>query len=175
MEKPSWQHLPLAPLRSKLLMFPWSKKTSKSVTFNSEVADETLLAVVETELLRQPHKTFSDLCKEALWQFLCVPESVRPKPKIAPGEHLAADLQGELAEFEQRFSARESSRLEAIERQLNYLSQQMSQLSVIVKQQPTSAASSQFTPEPSAATPKTPAPDIDDPLLSRLSAFIDDF
>jgi hypothetical protein len=155
-------------------MFPWSKKTTKSVTFDSEVADETLLAVLETELMKQPHKTFSDLCKEALWQFLCVPESVRPKPKKAQGEPLAAELQRELADFEQRFSTRESSRLEAIERQLNQLSQQLAQLNLIVRQQPTPALPRQLAPEVEVATP-TPAPEIDDPLLSRLSAFLDDF
>lgn len=209
-------------------MFPWSKKNSKSVTFNSEVADETLLAVVETELLKQPHKTFSDLCKEALWQFLCVPESVRPTPKTTQREQgvadrqVVADLQRQLVEFEQRFLARESSRweaierqmlgnveqrspaqnskgldtlerqlmadfeqrllakqasrLEAIERQLNQLSQQLTQLNLIVKQQPPLASPSPVATgvEPVTVTP-TPAPEIDDPLLSRISALIDDF
>jgi hypothetical protein len=209
-------------------MFPWSKKNSKSVTFNSEVADETLLAVVETELLKQPHKTFSDLCKEALWQFLCVPESVRPTPKITQGEQgvtdrqVVAELQRQLADFEQRFLTRESSRweaierqmlgnveqrslaqetngletlerqlmadfeqrllakqasrLDAIERQLNQLSQQLTQLSLIVKQQPPLAPPSQVATEVEAVTvTPTPAPEIDDPLLSRISALIDDF
>lgn len=203
-------------------MFPWSKKNSKSVTFNSEVADETLLAVVETELLKQPHKTFSDLCKEALWQFLCVPESVRPTPKTTQGEQVVAELQHQLAEFEQRFLARESnrweaierqmlsnverrsltqeskgletlerqlmadfeqrllakqaSRLEAIERQLNQLSQQLTQLSLIAKQQPPLAPPSQVAAEVEAVTvTPTPASEIDDPLLSRISALIDDF
>ncbi len=61
-------------------MFQWSKKVVKSVTFNPGVADESLLAVVESHLEQQPDKTFSDLCKEALWQSLCVPESVKPSP-----------------------------------------------------------------------------------------------
>jgi hypothetical protein len=61
-------------------MFQRSNKTNRSVTFNLEVADQTLLAVIETELAKQPHKTFSDLCKEALWQFLYISESVRPSP-----------------------------------------------------------------------------------------------
>jgi|SRR5919202_2054274 hypothetical protein len=158
-------------------MFPWSKKITKSVTFNSEVADETLLAVVETELIKQPHKTFSDLCKEALWQFLCVPESVRPTPKAAQMEQPGAELKRQFAEFEQRFLARDSSRLEAMERQLNQLSQQLAQLSLIVNQQPKSEPHRQFVQEVQKAevvTP-TPPPEIDDPLLSRLSAFLDDF
>lgn len=178
-------------------MFPWSKKITKPVTFNSEVADETLLAVVETELMKQPHKTFSDLCKEALWQFLCVPESVRPTmPKVGQIEQPVADLKRQLAEFEQRFLRqesgrweaiepklnqllkRESSRLDAIERQLNQLSGQLAQLSQIVNQQPKSESSHSFASEVKqveSVTPTAPPVDIDDPLLNRLSAFLDDF
>ena len=196
-------------------MFPWSKKITKPVTFNSEVADETLLAVVETELMKQPHKTFSDLCKEALWQFLCVPESVRPTtPNAGQMEQPVAELKRQLAEFEQRFLRqesgrweaiepklnqllkrdssrleaiepqlhqllnRESSRLDAIERQLNQLSGQLAQLSQIVNQQPKSESSRPFVPEVKQAevvTPTAPPAEIDDPLLNRLSAFLDDF
>jgi uncharacterized membrane protein YccC len=92
-------------------MFHWSlKKITKSVTFNQEIADDSLLEVVENHLQKQPHKTFSDLCKEALWQYLCVPESVRPsanrasmeQPNTAQMEQLASGLQRQLAEFEQR-------------------------------------------------------------------------
>ena len=89
-------------------MFQRSNKTNKSVTFNQEVADQTLLTVIETELAKQPHKTFSDLCKEALWQFLCVPESLRPSPKIGEMEQQIADLQ-QFAEFEKRGSAKSSA------------------------------------------------------------------
>jgi hypothetical protein len=186
-------------------MFPWSKKITKPVTFNSEVADETLLAVVETELMKQPHKTFSDLCKEALWQFLCVPESVRPTtPKAGQMEQPVAELKRQLAEFEQRFMARESSRessrleaiepqlnqllhkessrLDAIERQLHQLSGQLAQLSILVNQQPKSESSRPFVPEvkqevkqAEAVTSTAPPAEIDDPLLNRLSAFLDDF
>lgn len=178
-------------------MFPWSKKITKPVTFNSEVADETLLAVVETELMKQPHKTFSDLCKEALWQFLCVPESVRPTtPRTGQMEQPVAELKRQWAEFEQRFLARESSRLEAIEpklnqllnressrldaieRQLNQLSGQLAQLSQLVNQPSKSESSRPFIPEvkqPETVTPTAPPTEIDDPLLNRLSAFLDDF
>lgn len=171
-------------------MFLWSKKTKKSVTFHPEVADESLLAVVETELVKQPHKTFSDLCKEALWQFLCVPESVRPTPtpmqQQMQMEQLLAELQRQLADFEQRFFAKESQRLEAMERQLNQLSQQLAQLSFIVNHQPKpepvihpspkpESPARQYAPKAEAESPPTPPAEIDDPLLSRLSAFLDDF
>jgi uncharacterized membrane protein YccC len=159
-------------------MFPWSKKISKSVTFSQELADQSLLAVVETELVKQPHKSFSDLCKEALWQSLCVAESVRPTPRTAQIEQQVAELQRQVADFEQRFFARESSRLEAIERQLNQLTQQLAQLAIIVNQQPNpkpppQLESAQSESEPEAVTPSTPQ-EVD-PLLSRLSQFLDDF
>jgi hypothetical protein len=77
-------------------MFPWSKKISKSVRFSQELADQSLLAVVETELVKQPHKSFSDLCKEALWQSLCISESVRPSPRTVKLEQQVAELQGQL-------------------------------------------------------------------------------
>lgn len=159
-------------------MFPWSKKISKSVTFSQELADQSLLAVVETELVKQPHKSFSDLCKEALWQSLCVAESVRPTPKTAQIEQQVAELQRQVADFEQRFFARESSRLEAIERQLNQLTQQLAQLAIIVNQQPNpkpppQLESAPLESDPEAVTPSTPQ-EVD-PLLSRLSQFLDDF
>jgi uncharacterized membrane protein YccC len=159
-------------------MFPWSKKISKSVTFSQELADQSLLAVVETELMKQPHKSFSDLCKEALWQSLCVAESVRPTPRTAQIEQQVAELQRQVADFEQRFFARESSRLEAIECQLNQLTQQLAQLAIIVNQQPNpnpppQLESAPLESEPEAVTPSTPQ-EVD-PLLSRLSQFLDDF
>lgn len=154
-------------------MFPWSKKISKSVTFTQELADQSLLAVVETELVKQPHKSFSDLCKEALWQSLCLSESVRPTPRTAQIEQQVAELQRQLADLEQRLFARESNRLEAIERQLNQLTQQVAQLALIVNQQPNPKSPPQLELKPEAVTPTTPQ-EVD-PLLSRLSPFLDDF
>ncbi len=168
-------------------MFPWSKKIAKSVTFNPEVADETLLAVVEAELAKHPNKTFGDLCKEALWQFLCVPESVRPTAKTTPvpGESFTTELKRQLTDFEQRFFIRESRRLEAMEYQLNQLSQQMAQLSLIVNQRiaeppasiPNSTEMKASIPSPTPPQDATPTPpqEIDDPLLNRLSQVLDDF
>jgi septal ring factor EnvC (AmiA/AmiB activator) len=202
-------------------MFPWSKKTVKSVTFKQEVADESLLAVVEAELMRQPYKTFSDLCKEALWQFLCVPEAVRPSPKTPQSEQHSPDVQRQLADFEQRFFAKESSRLEALEgqlnqlsqqsqqhtpdvqrqladfeqrffakessrlealeRQLNQLSQQVAQLASAIERQPLSDRLPHSTPLPEqekaveVTVSASSSPQEVDPMLSRLSQFLDDF
>ncbi|MEO1559725.1 MAG: plasmid segregation centromere-binding protein ParR, partial [Cyanobacteria bacterium J06632_19] len=123
-------------------MFQWSKKVVKSVTFNPGVADESLLDVVERHLEKEPDKTFSDLCKEALWQALCVPESVRPDPQptAAPtpqpkppsdaGEYIA-DLERKIADLEERFFNRESNRLATMEQHLTQLSQQVAQLAMM--------------------------------------------
>ena len=153
--------------------FPWSKKIRKSVTFNREVSDRSLLEVVEIELMRQPHKSFSDLCKDALWQALRVPEPTRPTPRRAQIEQQVAELQHQFSDVEQRFFARESNRLEAIERQLNQLSQQLTQLARSLNQpaslQPPPQLESEAEPETSTT------PQEIDPLLSRLSPFLDDF
>lgn len=92
----------------------WSKKKKKGVEFTEEVADGTLWAAVEAELAKHPHKTFSDLCKEALWQFLYVPETARPpraqtRPVIGSGaEEFIAQIQGQLDSLEQRLAARDA-------------------------------------------------------------------
>lgn len=171
-------------------MFQWSKKVVKSVTFNPEVADESLLAVVENYLEKQPDKTFSDLCKEALWQTLCVPESVKSGVKTtATGsvEQQKIDrLQRQVADLEERFFAKESHRLEALERQILQLTQQMAHLAMIVTERPVV-----YSPPPASAvevvnpthtnTPTTTTtyavtpPEEVDPLISRLSQYLDDF
>ncbi|SRR5579883_995237 len=173
-------------------MFQWSKKVVKPVTFEPGVADESLLELVESHLEKEPEKTFSDLCKEALWQHLCVPESVRPSPKtpvIIPGvEQQIAELRSQFADLEERFFAQESNRLEMMERQLMQLSQQVAQLAIMVNQ-----ASTIQSPMPSKSaigvvnsTPTSTSTHTStnvaatgsqevDPLISRLSQFLDDF
>lgn len=171
-------------------MFQWSKKVVKSVTFNPGVADESLLDVVERHLEKEPDKTFSDLCKEALWQALCVPESVRPAPQTsAPAktkppssvEEYVVGLERKLADLEERFFDRESNRLVTMEQHLTQLSQQVAQLSMMVNQglvvQPSSqSAVSEVLQNASTSTyeVKNP-PEEEDPLISRLSELVDDF
>ncbi|MBH8571835.1 plasmid segregation centromere-binding protein ParR [Nostocaceae cyanobacterium CENA369] len=162
-------------------MFQWSKKVVKSVTFNPGVADESLLAVVESHLEQQPDKTFSDLCKEALWQSLCVPESVKPSPKMAATESSVEqkidELQRQVAGLEERFFAKGAHRLEAMERHILQLTQQISHLAIIVNErsivQPptTSAPAIEVVNTAYAASPMEEV----DPVISRLSQFLDDF
>ena len=176
-------------------MFQWSKKEVKSVTFNPGVADESLLALVESHLEKNPNQSFSDLCKDALWQALCVPESVRPATKTTPptslpsslpssvGEPQFGDLHRQVADLEERFLLRESNRLDVMERQLMHLSQQLAQLAITVTQGVTvQVASTQLastgdvfiTPSP-PSPPTAIAPVEVDPVISRLSQLVDDF
>jgi hypothetical protein len=161
-------------------MFQWSKKVVKSVTFNPEIADESLLAQVESYLESQPEKTFSDLCKEALWQVLCEPESVRPAQNTAalPMEQKLGELQRQIAGLEERFFAKESNRLQTMESQILQLSQQVAQLAIMVNQ----AASIQpaTSSVPTVEVGNNPIPDPTppeevDPVISRLSNLLDDF
>ncbi|WP_193193732.1 plasmid segregation centromere-binding protein ParR [Nostoc sp. MG11] len=161
-------------------MFQWSKKVVKSVTFNPGVADESLLAQVESHLEKQPDKTFSDLCKEALWQSLCVPESVRPGSKTAATasvEQQIGELQRQVAGLEERFFAKEYNRLEAMERHMMQLSQQVSQLALIVNERSIIQSPNQVVSDVSMNTSYAAAipPQEVDPVISRLSQFLDDF
>jgi len=173
-------------------MFQWSKKVVKSVTFNPGVADESLLDIVERHLEQEPDKTFSDLCKEALWQALCVPESVRPAPQPTATatatpkpqsevEHHVADLERKFADLEKRFFNRESNRLVTMEQHLTQLSQQVAQLAMVINQglvvQPStqSGVPEVFNNTPVPAYEVKNPPDEEDPLISRLSELVDDF
>ncbi|MDH6059411.1 plasmid segregation centromere-binding protein ParR [Chrysosporum bergii ANA360D] len=155
-------------------MFQWSKKVVKSVTFNPEVADESLLAVVENYLERLPDKTFSDICKEALWQSLCVPETAKPSPKTAATDSVEQkidQLQRQVADLEERLFANQSHRLDSIERHILQLTQQIAGLATMVTEQPaTQSANSSAVP-----TYADNPPEEVDPVISRLSQFLDDF
>lgn len=173
-------------------MFQWSNKTHKSVTFNRGVADQSLLDLVEAALEKHPHKTFSHLCKEALWQFLGIPEAFQPRPDrgSADSDRESAELKRLLENFQQEFWGREGSRDEAIEssldrlsEQLSYLQHQLTHLEVIVERSP----EQQSAPEPSAnyasnpqpEAPPEPPPQLEpaerDPVIDRLSQFLDEF
>jgi hypothetical protein len=151
-------------------MFQWSKKVVKSVTFNPEITDESLLAQVENYLEAQPDKTFSDLCKEALWKVLCVPESVEPASNAANSttiEQKIGEMQGQISGLEERFFAKESHRLEVMESQMLQLTQQVAKLAIALGQQP----STYIPPDPKSEF----EPQEVDPIISRLGELLDDF
>ncbi|MHC5598542.1 MAG: filament morphology membrane protein FcmC [Nostoc sp.] len=159
-------------------MFQWSKKVVKSVTFNPELADESLLAQVESYLEKQPDKTFSDLCKEALWQSLCAPEPVQPAPQTAartPIEQQIGELQRQVAGLEERFFAKGSNRLEAMEHHLLQLSQQVAQLALIVNDRSFIPSPTQLEVVNNTSYAVATPPQEVDPVISRLSQFLDDF
>ncbi|HIK31718.1 MAG TPA: plasmid segregation centromere-binding protein ParR [Oscillatoriales cyanobacterium M59_W2019_021] len=172
-------------------MFQWSNKTHKSVTFNRGVADQSLLDLVEAALEKHPHKTFSHLCKEALWQFLGIPEAFQPRPErgSADDDRESAELKRLLENFQQDFWERESSRDEAIEssldrlsEQLTYLQHQLTHLEGIVERNPESqglSASAVNSPNPQSPPPIEPKPQPEpverDPVIDRLSQFLDEF
>lgn len=179
MERPNYPPIVLLGLKTNV---PMVKKVVKSVTFNPEVADESLLAVVENYLEKQPDKTFSDLCKEALWQALCVPESVKPTLRTAATESVEQkidELQRQVSDLEERFFAKESHRLEALERQILQLTQQLAHLAIMVTERPVV-----YSPPPSAPAVEVVNPpstyvvesseDVD-PVIRRLSQYLDDF
>ena len=162
-------------------MFQWSKKVVKSVIFEQGVADESLLAMIKSYLEKQPEKTFSQLCKEALWQSLCVPESVKPNPKGAiklEAEQNIADLKNQLSRLEEYFLSNQSYRLELIEHQIAQLSQQVSQLAITANQEPAlqSVNSAETTLDNSTNNNTVSStPEDIDPLISRLSQFLENF
>lgn len=153
----------------------WSNKTSKNVEFTNEAADETLLAAVENELNKQPQRTFSEICKEALWQFLYVPESVRPDSnKLNQLELQITQLQGQLASLEQRLAAKEASRLDKLESHLQQLSLQVGQLATALENGSLTYSAPKVEP-PEPEPEPVPPPEEVDPLLSRLGSLLDDF
>ncbi|MDB9447640.1 plasmid segregation centromere-binding protein ParR [Anabaena sp. CS-542/02] len=159
-------------------MFQWPKKVVKSVTFNPSVADESLLAVVEDCLEKLPDKTFSDICKQALWQSLCIPETVKPSPKTVATDSLEKkidELQRQVADLEERFFPKQSHRLETIECHILQLTQQMAYVVNMLSEG--SMIESASTPDipVSYTTDEHQPPEEVDPVLQRLSQFLDDF
>jgi hypothetical protein len=78
-------------------------------------------------------------------------------------------MQVQIASFEERFFAKESRRLEAIESQMLQLTQQVAKLTTMLSQQPPTYIPSQPDPEPE------PEPQEVDPVISRIGQFLDDF
>ncbi|MBD2137806.1 plasmid segregation centromere-binding protein ParR [Anabaena sp. FACHB-1237] len=157
-------------------MLQWSKKVVKSVTFDTEIADESLLAQVENYLESQPDKTFSHLCKEALWKLLCVPESTLPPVNTASRSHLeqqVADLQRQMTSLEARYFAKESNRIDLMESQMLQLTQQVAILTMLLNQQPPTSYTPTTVSQPSPVSEALPQEE--DPDILRIGKLLDDF
>jgi len=82
-------------------------------------------------------------------------------------------MQNQIAGFEERFLARESHRLEAIESQMLQLTQQVANLAIILNQQPLT-----YIPPDSVSVAQAipePEPQEIDPVINRIGQFLDDF
>jgi len=165
----------------------WAKnKANFSVAFTEDAADQTLLAAIEKELAFTKYQTFSNLCKQALWQFLSVSESASSTQSFQRLEQRIAELVVKFAEFEHNVSAEELSRLEALEHHLSQLSAQLDQLqgSVNSKFAQVSFAQVSKVVEPAPIESESVADDNlvsdaevaprrdSDPLLERLSSLL---
>jgi len=165
----------------------WAKnKANFSVAFTEDAADQTLLAAIEKELAFTKYQTFSNLCKQALWQFLSVSESASSTQSFQRLEQRIAELVVKFAEFEHNVSAEELSRLEALEHHLSQLGAQLDQLqgSVNSKFAQVSFAQVSKVVEPGQIESESVADDNlvsdaevaprrdSDPLLERLSSLL---
>lgn len=165
----------------------WAKnKANFSVAFTEDAADQTLLAAIEKELAFTKYQTFSNLCKQALWQFLSVSESASSTQSFQRLEQRIAELVAKFAEFEHNVSAEELSRLEGLEHHLSQLSAQLDQLqgSVNSKFAQVSFAQVSKVVEPGPIESESVAEDNlvsdaevaprrdSDPLLERLSSLL---
>ncbi|EGK87103.1 hypothetical protein D0A34_03990 [Microcoleus vaginatus PCC 9802] len=165
----------------------WAKnKANFSVAFTEDAADQTLLAAIEKELAFTKYQTFSNLCKQALWQFLSVSESASSTQSFQRLEQRIAELAVKFAEFEHNVSAEELSRLEGLEHHLSQLSAQLDQLqgSVNSKFAQVSFAQVSKVVEPGPIESESVADDNvvsdaevapprnSDPLLERLSSLL---
>jgi hypothetical protein len=164
----------------------WAKnKANFSVAFTEDAADQTLLAAIEKELAFTKYQTFSNLCKQALWQFLSVSESPSYTDSSQRLEQRIAELAVRFAEFERNVSAEELSRLEGLEHHLSQLGAQLDRLqgSVDGKFAQVSFAQVSKVVEPHPIEPESVGNDVvsdaevaprreSDPLLERLSSLL---
>ena len=156
-------------------LFNRKNKSVQSVQFNQEVTDQTLLDVIEKEL-HASQIGFSDLCKEALWHYLCVPASMQPQGNQSYQGDLS-QLQAKLAELEKRLTAQQSNSFGAIEQRLEQISSQLNQINIPAYQPPAPAKSEspvEQLPESEEVIPPGENPHLD-PALSRISGLLDDF
>jgi TolA-binding protein len=129
-----------------------NKKLTQSVTFTEDAADQTLLEAIEKELSLTRYQTFSNLCKQALWQFLSVSGSTpatppkdshipqmsdrpfSPPPNLQHIEEGLSKLQTQLGELERhvRTPVAGGNSTEQLEKQLLQLTQQLAQFQTAI-------------------------------------------
>jgi hypothetical protein len=171
-----------------------NKKFIQSVTFTEDDADIALLEAIEKELSAAKYQTFSNLCKQALWQFLSVAESTSASENN-PASHILqqqlVQLQAQLGELENTILTEEKTQFTRVEARLNRLAQQVAQVQANLDLQalqvavtPSPPASVQppqqqviqlSEPSPAPQPQEQQPPEPADPLLKRLGSLIEDF
>ncbi|MBS0017711.1 MAG: hypothetical protein KFF72_15425 [Arthrospira sp. SH-MAG29] len=129
-----------------------NKKLTQSVTFTEDAADQTLLEAIEKELSLTKYQTFSNLCKQALWQFLLSspttqtpvinndyrPEITSERPlnppaNLKPIEEGLLSLQRQLGALERQLQAQKpENKTQQLESQVNQLTQQLAQFQATI-------------------------------------------
>ena len=116
----------------------WEKDQKKEVFFTEEAADKQLLAAIEKELNSQKYQTFSNLCKQALWQFFYISSSTELAQSASNLQRLEHRIYEKFtqhfSELENKFAAsqlNESNRiseLNDLKRNLSQINQQLTQM-----------------------------------------------
>ncbi|WP_026788733.1 hypothetical protein [Planktothrix rubescens] len=136
-----------------------NRKQTQSVTFTEDAADQTLLDAIEQELSQAKYQTFSNLCKQALWQFLLLskseptpppPPSETPNPNppqvlpilpnLQPLEERLFEIKNKLTDLEKKVLADDGTKIEKLETQFHQLTQQVTQLQTSINQKLTEIA-----------------------------------
>ncbi len=173
------------------------KKITQSVAFSLEdAADQALWEAIEKELSLTKYQTFSNLCKQALWQFLFVSETPTNSPSSSPPpgspgvrspelDDQVSQLQKQLSHLERQIVAEEGNRFERLERQLAQMTQQLALIQLAVTTLPSSPPPQPVVQTPPPSVEPTPQPEKpqeqptsqqeSDPVLQRLSSLVDDF
>ena len=116
----------------------WEKNQKKEVFFTEEAADKQLLAAIEKELNSQKYQTFSNLCKQALWQFLYVSSSTELAQSASNLQRLEHRIYENLAQhfsqLEKKIPSRELNesnqigQLDDLKKNLSQMNQQLAQM-----------------------------------------------
>lgn len=113
----------------------WSKNNKNySVSFTEDAADQQLLLAIEKELNGQKYQTFSNLCKQALWQFLSISDSAQSLQSFQRLEQRVIEIGQQIEVLKQELSAEKNNlnKQQELENQLSKLSNLLTQLQVNV-------------------------------------------
>ena len=135
-----------------------AKSIRKSVSFDDSDGDRILLDAIATHQANH-QQSFSDLCKQALHQYLL---SREPTPSVM----LFMELQHQIAQLGVRVAALEDNT--SISSAFHPANGTLSELS------PTDTEA-MTTTEPAAVTANEDPQPVDDPVLNRLGPLLDDF